>query len=184
MHVGKPHAAAPHVQESTEWLTRMGMLDMGAGAATSGMGFVFLRGDAALLETALVQYAMQKASQLGYTATVTPDVVRTEVFKGCGYNPRSDATQVYRLHKKHGDACLVGTSEIALCGLFGNALLSEIDLPIKASFPSLSLSLSGFLTSFTSTSPSLCVCMSMYVCACVYVRVCMSVRVRVKAQES
>lgn len=60
----------------------------------SGTKFYYLRNEAALLELALVNYAMQKAVKRGFTPMITPDVVRESVFEKCGFQPRGDNTQV------------------------------------------------------------------------------------------
>ena len=54
----------------------LGLLDFSAAAAVSGSKFVYLTGDGALLELALVSYTMQRMAALGYTPILTPDLVK------------------------------------------------------------------------------------------------------------
>src|SRR5439155_25932791 len=52
------------------------LVDFDAGASVTGQKFYFLKNDAALLELALVQYAMQNLIKKGYTPIITPDLAR------------------------------------------------------------------------------------------------------------
>src|SRR5436309_6011164 len=60
------------------------LVDFEAGSSVAGQKFYFLKNEAALLEIALVQYAMHTLVQEGYTPVVTPDVARAEVLEGIG----------------------------------------------------------------------------------------------------
>lgn len=68
--------------------------------------FVYLRRAAALLELALCNYALQKATAKGFLPMTTPDLVRESVLVKCGFQPRGDTTQVpnealFNLAKSH-----------------------------------------------------------------------------------
>lgn len=60
----------------------------------SGSKFVYLKRAAALLELALVNYAMQKVVARGFVPMMTPDLVKESVLEKCGFQPRGTATQV------------------------------------------------------------------------------------------
>lgn len=60
----------------------------------SGSKFVYLKRAAALLELALVNYAMQKVVSRGFVPMMTPDLVKESVLEKCGFQPRGTATQV------------------------------------------------------------------------------------------
>lgn len=64
------------------------------GLQVSGAKFYYLRNEAALLEMALVNWAMQKVVRRGFTPLMTPDIVREAVFEKCGFQPRGANTQV------------------------------------------------------------------------------------------
>src|SRR3712207_3918452 len=51
----------------------LGIIDFDAGAKVAGSKFYFLRGDAVLLELALIRYAMDFLLERGYQPTITPD---------------------------------------------------------------------------------------------------------------
>ena len=61
------------------------LLDLEAGARVAGHGFYFLKNEAVLLETALVQYALGKLRAAGFTLMSTPDIARDEVLEGVGF---------------------------------------------------------------------------------------------------
>eukprot|EP00656_Telonema_subtile_P035143 TRINITY_DN39134_c0_g1_i1.p1 TRINITY_DN39134_c0_g1~~TRINITY_DN39134_c0_g1_i1.p1 ORF type:complete len:462 (-),score=88.89 TRINITY_DN39134_c0_g1_i1:48-1433(-) len=108
---------------------RLGLLDFEAGSKVAGPKFVFYKRAAALLELGLQQWAITRAVQDGFTPVTTPDLAHSWVVEGCGFNPRGEHTQVYKL--QDSDLCLVGTAEIALAGMLAGTNLSEAQLPLK-----------------------------------------------------
>ena len=74
----------------------LGVVDFEAGAAVSGTKFVYLRGACALLEVALVSWALQRVTAAGFMPHSTPDLVRGAVLEKCGFQPRGANTQVSR----------------------------------------------------------------------------------------
>jgi seryl-tRNA synthetase len=82
------------------------LFDAKVGALVAGSRFVFLRGDGALLELALVQWAMNRLAQRGFLPTLPPDVVREDAVRGAGFQPRGQNSQVYHIEQdvENGDA--------------------------------------------------------------------------------
>eukprot|EP00123_Amoebidium_parasiticum_P021284 comp6490_c0_seq1/m.2266 comp6490_c0_seq1/g.2266 ORF comp6490_c0_seq1/g.2266 comp6490_c0_seq1/m.2266 type:complete len:494 (-) comp6490_c0_seq1:625-2106(-) len=111
--------------------TALDLFDFEAGSQASGHRFYYLKNAAALLEVALVQYAMTTCVARGFTPIISPDVVRVGVAEGCGFRPRDAATQIYSLGSPHDDLCLVGTAEIALAGMLMNKTFNPKDLPLR-----------------------------------------------------
>jgi seryl-tRNA synthetase len=108
------------------------LADFEAGAKVAGQKFYFLKNEAALLELALVQYAMQALVREGFTPIVTPDLARAEVLEGIGFIPRDpnpETRQVYTI--ADSDLCLIATAEITLGGMHRDAILDEAKLPLK-----------------------------------------------------
>lgn len=105
------------------------LVDFENAARVAGNKFYYLRNEGALLELALVNWAMNWARKKGFTVMTTPDVAREEVVAGCGFQPRGESSQVYRLHDS--DLCLVGTAEIALGGYYSGQIIDKGQLPIK-----------------------------------------------------
>ena len=90
------------------------MIDFAGAARIAGHGFYFLRNEAALLELALQQYAMQFLVGEGFVPTITPDLARGDVLKGVGFIPRGPETQIYSVENQ--DLNLVATAEIIAAG--------------------------------------------------------------------
>jgi seryl-tRNA synthetase len=108
------------------------LVDFEAGASVTGQKFYFLKNEAALLELALTQYAMQALVREGYTPVITPDLARVEVLEGIGFIPRDpnpETRQVYTVADT--DLCLIATAEITLGGMHRNKILEEKELPQK-----------------------------------------------------
>jgi seryl-tRNA synthetase len=108
------------------------LVDFEAGASVVGQKFYFLKKEAALLELALVQYAMQTLVKKGYTPILTPDLARVEVLEGIGFLPRDpdpEKRQIYTIADT--DLCLIATAEITLGGMHRDRLFEEADLPHK-----------------------------------------------------
>ncbi|MGX7677300.1 serine--tRNA ligase [Jatrophihabitans sp. DSM 45814] len=103
-------------------------IDTERGAKVSGARFYFLTGIGAQLELALVNMAMAKADQLGFTPVIAPALVKPETMEGTGFLG-AHAAEVYRL--ADDDLYLVGTSEVALAGFHANEILNAADLPLR-----------------------------------------------------
>ncbi|MBI4211376.1 MAG: serine--tRNA ligase, partial [Deltaproteobacteria bacterium] len=105
------------------------LIDFEAGASVAGQKFYYLKNEAALLEFALIQYALSLLIKKGFTPFTTPDVAKASILEGIGFNPRGAETQVYSV--ANTDLCLVGTAEITLGGYLADKILDEKQLPIR-----------------------------------------------------
>jgi seryl-tRNA synthetase len=111
---------------------KLQLADFEAGSSVAGQKFYFLKNEGALLELALVQYAMQTLVGEGYTPVITPDLAKEEVLEGIGFIPRDpnpETRQVYTV--KDTDLCLIATAEITLGGMHRDQIFDEKQLPIK-----------------------------------------------------
>ena len=107
----------------------LGLVDFEAGSSVAGPKFYYLKGDAVLLELALVQYAFDVLLKHGYTPIITPDLARIDVLEGIGFMPRGPETQIYSI--ANSDLCLIATAEITLGGMHRDQIMEELGLPIK-----------------------------------------------------
>jgi len=108
------------------------LADFEAGASVAGQKFYYLKNEGALLELALVQYAIATLVKKGYTPVITPDLARVEVLEGIGFQPRdpdANTRQVYLVQDT--DLCLVGTAEITLGGMHRDQILEAAQLPLR-----------------------------------------------------
>jgi len=108
---------------------KLDLIDFEAGSRVAGHGFYYLKNDAVMLEMALVQFALSKLRDEGFTLYTTPDLARDSVLEGIGFNPRGDETQIYSV--SDSDLSLVATAEITLGGAMKDQTLDLADLPIK-----------------------------------------------------
>ncbi len=117
------------VQDHVQLAEQHDLIDFEGGARIAGHGFYFLRNEAAMLELALQQYAVELLVKEGFTPTVTPDLARGEILQGIGFIPRGPETQIYSV--ENFDLNLVATAEITLGGLYAGEVIDADDLPIK-----------------------------------------------------
>ncbi|PIR26941.1 MAG: serine--tRNA ligase [Deltaproteobacteria bacterium CG11_big_fil_rev_8_21_14_0_20_42_23] len=108
---------------------KLDLIDFEAGAKVSGQKFYYLKNEAALLEFALIQFALQLLHKKGFTPFITPDLARESILEGIGFNPRGEETQVYSI--ANTDLCLIGTAEITLGGYLSDKILEEANLPLR-----------------------------------------------------
>ncbi len=129
---GEPHKFDFAPKDHVALMEALDLVDFEAGASVAGQKFYYLKNEAALLELALVQYAMQTLVKEGYTPVITPDVARVEVLEGIGFLPRDpdpEKRQIYSLADT--DLCLIATAEITLGGMHRDRIFDELDLPKK-----------------------------------------------------
>jgi len=122
---------------------RLDLLNFEASAVTSGWGWYFLKNEAALLEQALVQYAISVAMKRGWMVMTPPSLVYSHIASACGFMPRDQngETQIYGIGTLEGDSekgslVLAGTAEIPFAGSQANKTFAEADLPLKVIGPS------------------------------------------------
>ena len=105
------------------------LIDFESGGRVAGAGFYFLKNEAAILELALEQYAVNTLVKHGFTPMITPDVARNDVLQGTGYIPRGNSTQIYSIEQT--DLSLIATAEITLGGLLANETIDADKLPLQ-----------------------------------------------------
>ncbi|MFA9431416.1 serine--tRNA ligase [Egicoccus sp. AB-alg2] len=116
------------VRDHVELLEAADALDLARAAKVSGARFAYLKGEGALLEFALVRYAIDVAMRHGHTPVIPPVLVREEAMYGTGFLP-TDEQQIFLT--RDDDYYLVGTSEVPLAALHMDELLDEQQLPIR-----------------------------------------------------
>ena len=83
---------------------------------------------AALLELALVNYAMSTIVRHGFVPVITPTLVRERTMEEAGFFP-TDRAQVYDVDD--GELFLLGTSEVALSALHRGETFTTEQLPAR-----------------------------------------------------
>jgi len=126
--VGEPPKFPFEARDHLELAESGGMIDMEAAAKTSGTRFAYLKGDLAMLEFSLVQYAMSVLREEGHEPVIPPVLVREEALVGTGFLP-GDRDQIYELPKD--ELYLVGTAEVPLAAMHLDSIFEESDLPVR-----------------------------------------------------
>lgn len=102
------------------------IVDTERAAKVSGARFGYLKGGAALLEFALIQYALETLTKEGFIPVVPPVMVKPEAMSAMGYIERG-GDEIYLL--KEDNLYLVGTSEQSIGPMHANEIFEEKDLP-------------------------------------------------------
>ena len=104
-------------------------VDFERGAKVAGAKFYYLKGDLALLENAITQFALHKLLEKDFTYMTVPHMVNTRVGFGTGFAPRSsEESNEYFLEGE--DLMLIGTAEAPLTGYHADEILNEDQLPL------------------------------------------------------
>lgn len=103
----------------------LNLIDNERAAAVAGARFTYLKGDAALLEYALVNFALTVAVAKGFTPIIPPIFIKPEVFeKMARLHPIDE-----RYYIQSDDLYLIGSAEHTLGPLHLNEIFAEADLP-------------------------------------------------------
>ena len=104
-------------------------VDFERGAKVAGAKFYYLKGDLALLENAITQFALDKVIAKGLTFMTVPHMVNQRTMTGTGFAPRtSDQSDEYSLEGE--DLSLIATAEISLTGYHADEIIDEDKLPL------------------------------------------------------
>ena len=103
-------------------------IDTERGVKVSGARSYYLIGNGALLELALVNYAISMAVKNGFTPMIPPVLVKPAAMEGTGFLGQA-AENVY--HLAQDELYLVGTSEVPLAAFHMDEILEK--LPIRYS---------------------------------------------------
>jgi len=106
----------------------LGAIDTERGAKVAGSRSYYLTGVGALLEFALVNFAIQSAVKNGFTPVIPPVLVNPAAMEGTGFLGQA-AENVYRIEKD--DVYLVGTSEVPLAAMHMDETLPADKLPLR-----------------------------------------------------
>ena len=128
--VGTPRTFDFEARDHVELGKILGAIDVERGAKVSGARFYYLTGVGALLELALVNYAIQMATKAGFIPVIPPVLVKPEAMEGTGFLGQA-AENVF--HLAEDDFYLVGTSEVPLAAYHMDEILDAAKLPLRYS---------------------------------------------------
>lgn len=88
-------------------------IDMERGVKTSGSRFYYLKGKLAILERAIIQFAIDTVVKKGFELVLPPIMVKEDAMFGTGFFP-ADKNEVYSVNPGEDNLYLIGTSEVPL----------------------------------------------------------------------
>ena len=130
-HVGTPRDFAKDgfvPKDHVELGKLLGAIDTERGAKVAGSRSYYLTGVGALLEFALVNFAISSATKAGFIPVIPPVLVNPAAMEGTGFLGQA-AENVY--HLERDEVYLVGTSEVPLAAMHMDEILPAEKLPLR-----------------------------------------------------
>ena len=118
-----------NVKDHLELGEALGIIDVERAVKVSGARFYYLKGDGVRLEMAIVQFAMEKLSEQGFTLVIPPVLIKREMMAGMGYLEHGGEEDMYVLDKD--GLVLVGTSEQSIGPMHSGEVLNLKNGPIR-----------------------------------------------------
>lgn len=103
------------------------IIDVKRAVKVSGSRFSYLKGDAALLEFALINFALETLVKEGFTPIMPPVLIKKDSMQAMGYLDHGGEEEMYVWDKDK--LVLVGTSEQAIGPMHMNEVFNAKDLP-------------------------------------------------------
>lgn len=107
---------------------KLGMIDFEAGARVTGARFVFLKGDLARLERALINFMLDYHLSQGFQEIMPPFIAHERSLVGTGNLPKFK-DQLFKLEET--DWYLIPTSEVTVTNIKRDMVMEEKELPYK-----------------------------------------------------
>ncbi|MBR9691376.1 serine--tRNA ligase [Candidatus Woesearchaeota archaeon] len=126
--IGKPKKFDFDVKSHVEIAENLDVADFDTSAKISGNGFYYLKGDLALLNMALVNFARDYMVKQDYQYIEPPLMIKQEILTGV-YSHEEIQQMAYKIEGE--DLFLIATSEHPLIGMFINKTINKEKLPIK-----------------------------------------------------
>ena len=116
-------------EDHLDFANRKDWVDFERGTKVAGTKFYFLKGELALVENAIYQFALNKLLAKGFKFMTVPHMVNGNVATGTGFAPRaSEQSDEYFIENQ--DLSLIATAEMSLTGYHADEILNEDDLPL------------------------------------------------------
>jgi seryl-tRNA synthetase len=108
-------------------MQKLDVVDIERAVKIAGARSYALKGDAARMELALMNFSMDRIARKGFTPVIVPAMARDFAFLGSGQFPKG-RDQVYAIEEE--DLFLVGTAEVSITGMYKDEILRAEDLPM------------------------------------------------------
>lgn len=123
---GEPPKFSFKAKDHLEIGESLNLIDVNRAAKVSGSRFYYLKGEAVLLEFALVFWVINLLRKEGFIPLVPPVLAKEEILEGMGYLPDADK----EMYKTTLDGLrLAATSEQTIGPMFKDEILNEESLP-------------------------------------------------------
>lgn len=106
---------------------KLDLIDVKRAAKVSGTRFGYLKNEAALIEFALINLALDTLIKKGFIPVVPPVMLKSEMARGMGYLEQTDEEDAYFLPKDN--LYLAGTAEQSVGAMHSNEVFEEKELP-------------------------------------------------------
>ena len=124
---GQPKEFSFPAKEHWEIGENLEILDFERGGKVTGARFTFLKGAAARLERALIQFMMDvHSTEGGYTEMIPPFIVNSTALTGTGNFPKFKEDV---FHLSGMDYYLIPTAEVPVTNFYQGEILTEDELP-------------------------------------------------------
>lgn len=108
----------------------LGILDFERAAKITGSRFVVLKGAAARLERALIQFFLNENTDRGYDEVLPPFIVNRESMTGTGQLPKFEE-DLFKLHGNKDNYFLIPTAEVPVTNLYRSEIFKDEELPVR-----------------------------------------------------
>jgi len=122
-----PNFAFP-VKNHIDLALTLDQIDMERAGKISGARFFYLKNEVAMLDMALMSFAIEELAKKGYTPVIPPYLMKREAYEGV--TALADFADV--LYKaENEDLYLIATSEHPMAAMYMDEVLKEQEMPIK-----------------------------------------------------
>ena len=137
--VGIPKKFSFKPKDHLELGEALDIIDVDRASKVSGTRFGYLKNEGALLELALVQFAISKLTKDGFISVFPPMLIRAEVTKELGYWTSDNKNNYYFVsgyeeengEEKESPMYLIGTAEHSIVPMYKDEVLKSRDLPLR-----------------------------------------------------
>ena len=127
--IGSPKVPKYEIIHHAELAEKLGCADFDtAREKTSGKGFYYLKGELAIVHSAMLSLARDYMIKQNYTYCIPPFMIKSDVVKGVMSFAEMDA-MMYKMENE--DLYLIGTSEHSMIAMFKDRVLQKSEIPAK-----------------------------------------------------
>ncbi|MDO8623292.1 MAG: serine--tRNA ligase [archaeon] len=125
--IGKPVVPKYEILNHAELAEKIHGVDFDSAREVAGKGFYYLRGELAIVHSAILAFARDYMIKKGFEYVIPPFMIRRKVVEGVMSFQEMDA-MMYKIEGE--DLYLIGTSEHSMIGRFIDNTLKKEELPL------------------------------------------------------